>query len=204
MKNLRAPVAALALALCAAPLLSSCVGADVGRPEPFPGPGPGGKPMRTATETAVGMPPAASAPLYPLTARVQHTDSYFGTQVADPYRWLESLDSPEVQAWVKSQNALSQPRLQELPARPWLKTRLTQLWNYERYDVPVKRGGHYFFLHNDGQQNQSVLFVSERLDAPGRVLFDPNTVRSDATVALADFTPDARGSVVAYAVSDGG
>jgi len=204
MKNLRAPVAALALALCAAPLLSSCVGADVGRPEPFPGPGPGGKPMRTATETAVGMPPAASAPLYPLTARVQHTDSYFGTQVADPYRWLESLDSPEVQAWVKSQNALSQPRLQELPARPWLKTRLTQLWNYERYDVPVKRGGHYFFLHNDGQQNQSVLFVAERLDAPGRVLFDPNTVRSDATVALADFTPDARGSVVAYAVSDGG
>ncbi len=206
MKNLRAPAAAgvLAAVLCAAPLLSSCVGADVGRPEPFPGPGPGGKPMRTVTETAVGLPPAASAPIYPLTARIQHTDSYFGTQVADPYRWLESLDSPQVQAWVKSQNALSQPRLQELPARPWLKSRLTQLWNYERYDVPVKRGGRYFFLHNDGQQNQSVLFVSERLDSPGRVLFDPNTVRTDATVALADFTPDVRGRVVAYAVSDGG
>jgi len=105
---------------------------------------------------------------------------------------------------VTAQNALSQPRLAALPQRAWLKARLTQLWNYERYDVPVKRGERYFFLHNDGQQNQSVLLVSDGLDAPPRVLFDPNTVRQDATVALSEFSPDEQGRVVAYAVSDGG
>jgi prolyl oligopeptidase len=160
--------------------------------------------MRTATETAVGMPPAASAPVYPVTARVQVSDSYFGTKVADPYRWLENLDSPAVREWVSRQNALAQPRLQELPARSWLKARLTQLWNYERFDVPIRRAGHWFFLHNDGTQNQSALFVSDTLDSPGHVLFDPNTVREDATVAVSEFTPDVLGRVVAYAVSDAG
>ncbi|TLY92341.1 MAG: S9 family peptidase [Gammaproteobacteria bacterium] len=142
--------------------------------------------------------------VYPVTARVNVSDSYFGTEVEDPYRWLENLDSPQVSQWVAAQNALSQPRLAALPQRVWLKARLTQLWNYERYEVPVKRGGRYFFLHNDGQQNQSVLLVSDSLDAPARVLFDPNTVRQDATVAVSEFTPDVRGDVVAYAVSDGG
>jgi prolyl oligopeptidase len=160
--------------------------------------------MRTATETAVGMPPVPRTIVYPITARSAVTDNYFGTKVADPYRWLEDLDSPQVQAWVTAQNALSQPRLAELPARPWLKTRLTQLWDYERYDVPVKRGGRLFYLHNDGRQNQSVLFVSSSLQEPGRVLFDPNTARADATIALSDFTPDVRGNVLAYALSDGG
>ena len=203
MKLLRslAAAGALASALSAALILASCV---IGKPEPFPGPGPGGKPMRTATDTAIGLPAVAPTPIYPLTARVQVSENYFGTRVADPYRWMENLDSSEVRDWVAKENALSVPRLQELPARPWLKARLTQLWNYERYEVPVKRGSRYFFMHNDGMQNQSVLFVSERLDAPGRVLFDPNTVREDATVALTEFTPDERGEVVAYALSDGG
>ncbi len=205
MNNLRwrAAVAGV-LQLCALGLLLGCAGAQLGGREQVPGSGPGGKPMRTATETAVGMPPAAPALVYPVTARVNVSDSYFGTQVEDPYRWLENLDSPTVREWVTAQNALSQPRLAVLPQRAWLKARLTQLWNYERYDVPVKRGGRYFFLHNDGEQNQSVLLVSDRLDAPPRVLFDPNTVRQDATVALSEFSPDEQGRVVAYAVSDGG
>ena len=205
MKTLRwrAAVAAV-MTLCAACLLVACAGAQLGGREPAPGTGPGGKPMRTATETAVGMPPAAPTLVYPVTARVNVSESYFGTQVEDPYRWLENLDAPSVHEWVMAQNALSQPQLATLPQRAWLKARLTQLWNYERYDVPVKRGGRYFFLHNDGQQNQSVLFVSDSLDAPPRVLFDPNTVRADATVALSEFSPDLQGRVVAYAVSDGG
>jgi prolyl oligopeptidase len=193
--------------LCAgvAWLLSACAGAQIGGPpEPFPGGGPGGKTIPTATETAVGLPPAVNPPVYPVTARVEVTDTYFGTKVADPYRWLENLNSPQVQGWVAAQNALSQPRLAGLPERAWIKTRLTQLWNYERYEVPVKRGGHYFYLHNDGAQNQSVLEVAESLDASGRVLFDPNTVRADATIAVSDFAPDVRGDIVAYAVSDGG
>ena len=176
----------------------------MGKPEPFPGSGPGGKPMRTATETAVGLPPAAEPLLYPVTARVEVSDDYFGTRVADPYRWLENLDSAAVRDWVAAQNALAQPRLQELPQREWVKARLTELWNYERFEVPVKRGGRYFYLHNDGQQNQSALLVAERSDAPGRVLFDPNTARADATVALSEFTPSGRGDLVAYAVSDAG
>ncbi|MBS0579885.1 MAG: S9 family peptidase [Proteobacteria bacterium] len=160
--------------------------------------------MATATDTAVGRPPAANLQIYPVTARGETTDNYFGTRVADPYRWLESLDSPQVQDWVKKQNALSEPALAALPARPWLKRRLTELWNYERYDIPVRRGGRYFYLHNDGTQNQSVLFVAEHADSPGRVLFDPNGASSDATVALAAFTPSEQGDLVAYALADGG
>ncbi|HEX4618298.1 MAG TPA: hypothetical protein VH135_01135, partial [Steroidobacteraceae bacterium] len=197
-------VAALAAALLGAAVLAACAGAQFGNREPAPGPGPGGKPMRTATDAVIGLPAVAQAPVYPVTARVGVSDNFFGTRVADPYRWLEDLDSPAVVQWVAAQNAVSRPRLEELPQRAWLKQRLTELWNYERYELPVKRGPHYFFLHNDGRQNQSVLYVSEQLDQQGRVLFDPNTVRADATVALAAFTPDEQGNVVAYATSDGG
>ncbi len=186
-------------------LLSACGHTLVsGGPHTIPGSGPGGKEMTTVTDQAVGMPPVPKTIVYPVTARIEASDSYFGTKVADPYRWLENLDSPQVQAWVKSQNDLSQPRLAELPARPWLKARLTQLWNYERYDIPVKRGSRYFYLHNDGRQNQSVLQVADTLEGPGRVLFDPNGAREDATIAIADFMPDPGGRVVAYALSDGG
>ena len=204
--GLRAAAAATVLSACTVALIAACVGTQLvsGPPEPFPGGGPGGKTIPTATETAVGLPPAANAPVYPVTARVEVNESYFGTRVADPYRWLENLDSPQVRDWVTSQNALSQPRLAELPQRAWLKARLTQLWNYERYEAPVKRGGHYFYLHNDGTQNQSVLEVAETLGGRGRLLFDPNGARADATVALSDFAPDVRGDIVAYAVSDGG
>ncbi len=185
-------------------LLAACVSAELGNREPASGPGPGGKPMRTATETAIGLPAIAQAPVYPLTVQVSISDDFFGTHVKDPYRWLEDLGSPAVEQWVAAQNAVSRPRLEALPQRAWLKARLAQLWNYERYELPISRGAHYFYLHNDGSQNQSVLYVSEQLDSAGRVLFDPNAVRADATVALSAFMPDEQGSVVAYATSDGG
>jgi len=193
-----------ALVSCALGLLAACAGTQPGGPQPFPGSGPGGKSIPTVTETAVGLPPAAAAPIYPITARVNVADNYFGTRVADPYRWLENLDSPAVTEWVNRENALAQPRLAALPWRAWVKARLAQLWEYERYEVPLKRGTHYFYLHNDGTQNQSALMVADGADAPGRLLYDPNTARADATVALSEFTPDVRGDIVAYAVSDGG
>jgi len=196
--------ATTAASLLGAALLAACVGAQFGNREPAEGPGPGGKPMRTAPDAVIGLPAVAQAPVYPVTAQVGTSENYFGTRVADPYRWLEDLGSPAVEQWVAAENAVSRPRLEELPQRAWLKTRLTELWNYERYEVPVRRGPHYFFMHNDGRQNQSVLYVSERLDSAGRVLFDPNAVREDATVALSAFTPDEQGEVVAYAISDGG
>jgi prolyl oligopeptidase len=197
-------VATIAAASLGAALLGACESAKFGNREPASGPGPGGKPMRTATDAVIGLPAVAEAPVYPVTARVGVSDNYFGTRVEDPYRWLEDLNSPAVAQWVAAQNAVSGPRLEELPQRAWLRRRLTELWNYERYELPVRRGQHYFYLHNDGRQNQSVLYVSEQLDTPGRVLFDPNAVRADATVALAEFTPDEQGNVVAYATSDGG
>jgi prolyl oligopeptidase len=199
-------LAALALAAGVAAGVYSCANTQVvsGGPGTVPGPGPGGKPMRTVTDAAVGLPPAANNPIYPFTARIEVNDNYFGTKVADPYRWLEDLDSPAVHQWVLAQNGLSQPQLAALPQRAWLKRRLGELWNYERYELPIRRGAHYFYLHNDGQQNQSVLFVADTLETAGRVLFDPNAARADATVALSDFRPSEQGEVVAYAVSDGG
>ena len=191
----------LAIAAGATLVLASCSSAP---PEPVPGEGPGGKPMRTVTETAVGLPSVAPTQVYPLTKQGPVSENYFGTQVADPYRWLENLDSPAVKDWVAKENALAEPQLAALPARPWLKARLTELWDYERFEIPLKRGSRYFYLHNSGKQNQSVLCVSERLDAPARVLLDPNELRADATVALTAFRPDVRGEVLAYALSDGG
>jgi len=142
--------------------------------------------------------------MYPVTARVNVSDDYNGEKVGDPYRWLENLDSQATRDWVAAQNKVSQPPLEAIPQRAWVKQRLGQIWNYERFNTPVKQGGRYFFLHNDGKQNQSVLFVADSLDSPGRVLFDPNAASTDATVALADFTPSPKGDMLAYALSDGG
>ena len=189
----------------AAGVLAACAGGPLAPLEPIPGNGPKGKPMPTSTDIVAGLPARPQTQLvYPITARSDASDNYNGQKVDDPYRWLESLDSPQTRDWVAAQNKVAQPRLEALPHRAWVKQVLTQLWNYERFNTPVKEGGRYFFLRNDGHQNQSVLFVADHLEEPGRVLFDPNTVREDATVALSDFTPSPKGDLVAYAVSDGG
>jgi prolyl oligopeptidase len=201
MNQVRVVLAAAAAASVA--IIAACA-SWMGTPQTMPGPGPGGAPMRTATDTAIGLPTQMSAPVYPFTARSGVADNYFGTRVADPYRWLEDVDSPKVRDWVAAQNALSEPRLAAIPQRAWLKARLTELWNYERFELPVVRGGRYFYLHNDGKQNQGVLEVAESVDAPGRVLFDPNAAAADATVALSEFTPSVHGDIVAYALSDAG
>jgi prolyl oligopeptidase len=147
---------------------------------------------------------SGAAIAYPTTRRVDQVDVYHGVQVADPYRWLEDLDSDRTKEWVKAQNTISKPYLESIPARERIKQRLTQLWNYERFDVPVKRGGRYFYLRNDGLQNQSVLYVTNSLDSPPRVLLDPNTLSPDATISLGEFVPSPDGKVLAYSLSDGG
>ncbi len=189
-------------------LTAACHGLTFQGARPMPGNGPNGSDLRSSSQIAVGMAPAPATPLvYPITARVNVTDKYNGVAVEDPYRWLEDLDSDATRHWVEAENRVSKPRLESIPHRPWLKARLTALWNYERFGAPTRRGGQsgrYFFLHNDGKQNQSVLFVSDSLDSPGRVLFDPNAVREDATVSLSEFTPNRQGTVMAYALSDGG
>ncbi len=141
---------------------------------------------------------------YPAAPRGTQVDQYGSVSVTDPYRWFEDLDSAQTKSWVNAENSLSQPYLEAIPTRGWIKQRLTELWNYERFNVPVKEGGRYFWLRNDGLQNQSVLFVADGLQASPRVLLDPNALSPDATVALADFQVSPDGRYLAYALSDGG
>ena len=147
---------------------------------------------------------------YPPARRDGVVDEYFGTRVDDPYRSFEQLDSERTRAWVQAENTLSRPVLDSLPQRGWLKQRLTALRNFARFGVPVHEGDRYFFTHNTGLQNQSVLYVADALAAgdelpPGaRVLLDVNNLRADATVALTQFIPDPQGRRIAYALSDAG
>jgi prolyl oligopeptidase len=204
MKNLKRH-GWLILSCAVGALAAACHSLTFQGARPMPGNGPNGSDVRSSSQIAVGMSPTPAAPLvYPITARVNVKDNYHETVVEDPYRWLEDLDSDATRHWVESENQLAKPRLESIPHRAWVKQRLTALWNYERFGVPVQHGGRYFFLHNDGTQNQNVLFVTDRVDSPGRVLFDPNTVREDATVSLSEYTPNQQGTVVGYALSDGG
>ncbi len=141
---------------------------------------------------------------YPDARKDDQTDDYHGTQVADPYRWLEDPDSPESRAWIEAENALAFGFLEKLPARERIAKRLTTLWNYERYGAPYLQGGRYFYGKNDGLQNQSVLYVAESLDAAPRVLLDPNTLSADGTVALGGYAISDSGKYLAYSLSAAG
>ncbi|MEX2091803.1 MAG: prolyl oligopeptidase family serine peptidase [Pirellulales bacterium] len=143
---------------------------------------------------------------YPETRRVDTTDTYHGTKVADPYRWLEAdvRESPEVAEWVKKQNEVAQAYLDAIPQRPQIERRLTELWNYARYSAPVEEAGKYFYLKNDGLQDQAVLYVADKYVGEGRVLLDPNEWSKDGTMALADFAPSPDGKLLAYARSEAG
>ncbi len=155
----------------------------------------------------MGEPDADASPLkYPETRVVDQKDDYFGEEIADPYRWLEGdvREHPEVADWVKVQNNLTRRYLDALPERSKIHRRLKSLWNYERYGVPVKRGGHYFYRYNSGLENQDRVFVLDDMAAQPGLLFDPNTWSKDGTVALADFSPDPTGAFVAYLTQQGG
>lgn len=141
---------------------------------------------------------------YPSAVRGDQLDDYHGVGVADPYRWMEAVDSEEIRRWVEQQNALAQPYLESVARHESIKNRLTELWNYERFSVPVKEGERYFFERNDGLQDQSVLYVSEGPEQTSRVLVDPNSFSWDATISLSQFIPSPDASKLAYSVSDGG
>jgi prolyl oligopeptidase len=141
---------------------------------------------------------------YPATERVDQVDDFHGTQVADPYRWLEQMDGEPTRAWIEAQNAVSRPFLEGLPRRAEIEQRLTELWNYERRGVPFKEGSRYFWYRNDGLQNQDVLVVADAIDAEPRVLLDPNTWTADGTAAIAGIAVSKDGRHAAYARSEGG
>ncbi|MGC4029900.1 MAG: prolyl oligopeptidase family serine peptidase [Steroidobacteraceae bacterium] len=141
---------------------------------------------------------------YPRTARGDVVDQFFGTAVADPYRWLEDVDSPQTQSFIAAQNSLTRPLLDGLRDYAVFRQRLEQLYRYERSGVPVQEGGRWFFLHNDGRQDQAVLRVADNPADPGRVLIDPGALSADGTVALTDFVPSPDGRLLAYALSEAG
>lgn len=141
---------------------------------------------------------------YPETKTVDVSDDYHGRTVADPYRWLEDTESDQTAAWIAAQNEVTQKYLQALPSREPMRKRLESLWNYERFGLPVKRGDVYLYSHNDGLQNQSVLYKAESVDAEREVLIDPNTLSADGTVALSGWVPTADGTLLAYSLADGG
>ncbi|MGX4643067.1 prolyl oligopeptidase family serine peptidase [Massilia sp. SYSU DXS3249] len=141
---------------------------------------------------------------YPVTQKVAQTDNYHGTTVADPYRWLEDANSAETKQWVDAQNAVTQGYLGQIPQREAIRQRLTKLWNYERYSVPSKDGGRYFYTRNDGLQNQSVLYTLKNLGDEPRMLLDPNKLAADGTVALAGAEVSPDGKLLAYATAASG
>jgi len=158
--------------------------------------------------TAALAPAAAAGPApawsYPPAPRGAVVDDYHGTAVADPYRWLEDLDSPATRAWVAAENQLTFGFLGTLPQRQWLHDRLTHLWNYTRYGLPFRQGGVIFYTKNDGLQNQAVLYCQAPLDPAPRLLLDPNTLSADGTVALADLAVSHDGRWLAYSTQAAG
>lgn len=141
---------------------------------------------------------------YPATEKTDHTDEYHGTKVPDPYRWLEDLDSDKTREWVEAQNKVTFAWLGQIPAREKLRKRLTALWNYERYGLPHEKGGRYFYSRNDGLQNQSAIYVVDKLDAQPRLLLDPNTMSTDGTVALTNWVASKDGKLLAYGLAGAG
>jgi len=140
---------------------------------------------------------------YPETKKENIKDTYFGTVVEDPYRWLEDDRAEDTKAWVKAENAVTQKYLAQIPYRKNIKERLTKLMNYEKYSQPFKEGDYTYFYKNTGLQNQSVLYRQKEGGEP-EVFLDPNSFSKDATTSLADISFSKDGSLVAYQLSAGG
>ncbi len=141
---------------------------------------------------------------YPATKKVPQTDNYFGTVVADPYRWLEDDNSAETKAWVKDQNIVTDNYLSKIPYRGAVKKRLEEMWNYTKYGSPFKEGDYYYFYKNDGLQNQSVLYRQIGLNGTPEVFIDANSMSKDGTVVpgVPAFTKSAK--YCAYLLSSSG
>lgn len=152
------------------------------------------KPMRTELKL---MP-------YPETRKDNITDQYHGTEVADPYRWLENDTATEVKQWVEAQNQVTQNYLEQIPFRENIKNRLTEIWNFPKYSAPFKEGEYIFFFKNDGLQNQSVLYYQKGESGTPEVFLDPNKLSEDGTSALTALSVSKDHQYLAYGISKSG
>ena len=147
---------------------------------------------------------AAQGLQYPTTKTVDHVDTYHGTKIADPYRWLEDDTSAETAAWVEAENKVTFAYLDKIPYRAQLTQRLNALYNYAKYSSPSRKGENYFFSKNDGLQNQSVLYIQKGLNGTPEVLIDPNTWSEDGTFRLMGYAASKDGKLMTYGVSRSG
>jgi prolyl oligopeptidase len=153
---------------------------------------------------ALMTPAGAGSTPAPETKKGDVVEDYFGTKIADPYRWLENLDSPETTEWVTRQNQATFAYLEKIPARDPIRRRLTDLWNYPKTGIPFREAGKLFFTRNTGLQKQSVVFRQDSLAAQPAMLIDPNTFSTDGSIALAGYTVSPTGDRFAYERSEGG
>ena len=141
---------------------------------------------------------------YPNSPRVDRVDNLHSHPIPDPYRWLEEIDSGQTKEWIGAQNELTFDFLAKIPAREEIRQRLTQLWDYEKFGIPFKRNGRYFFTYNDGLKDQSILYWSTDLDVEPQLLLDPNTLSSDGTIALTSYDISNDGTMLVYGLSTSG
>ena len=141
---------------------------------------------------------------YPEVKEDTVTDVYYGTEIADPYRWLENDTSAETAEWVKAQNKVTFDYLSQIPYRDEIKKRLTDVWNYEKAGTPFRKGKYFFVFRNDGIQNQSVLYYKVGLDGEEKVLLDPNKLSEEGTTALSGLAVSDSAKYVAYGISQAG
>ncbi|MGK6351791.1 prolyl oligopeptidase family serine peptidase [Parapedobacter sp. DT-150] len=141
---------------------------------------------------------------YPTTKKGDVVDNHFGTEVPDPYRWLEDDTAADTKAWVEAQNQVTNNYLEQIPFREAIYKRLEKLWNYEKFSAPFKEGDYTYFYKNDGLQNQSVLYRHQGDEGEVEVFLDPNKFSEDGTTSLAGIAFSKDGSLVAYQLSEGG
>ncbi|MGI4755892.1 MAG: S9 family peptidase, partial [Janthinobacterium lividum] len=159
----------------------------------------------TANFSLAAQPNRSSAiPHYPKPHTVAQTDDYFGTKVADPYRWMEDLDSPDTKVWVDAENKITAEYFAPLTGRAALHARMVKLADYERFSAPEEQGKRYFYSRNSGLQNQAVLYWTEGLHGDPHVLIDPNTYAADGTVALNSISVTTDGKLAAIAMAEAG
>lgn len=160
-------------------------------------------PFLFCSMTAIAQNKHAFTGKYPETNTTGQTDEFFGTKVADPYRWLEDDRSAATGDWVKAQNKTTDAYLAQIPFRDAIRKRLTALWNYEKYGAPFKEGKYIYFYKNNGLQNQSVLYRQLPGGEP-EVFLDPNKFSADGTTSLAGVEFSKDGSLAGYQISEGG
>ncbi|HET8754178.1 MAG TPA: S9 family peptidase, partial [Salinimicrobium sp.] len=146
----------------------------------------------------------ATALKYPETKKVDTVTNYFGTEVKDPYRWLENDRSAETEDWVKAQNKVTFGYLESIPFREELENRLTEIWNYEKIGAPFKEGDYIYFSKNDGLQDQYVIYRKKNENDTPEVFLDPNKFSEDGTTSLAGLSFSEDGKTLAYSISEGG